>query len=484
MHQQEVAGILLLADLLGHAGRHRHGGHACGANQRVDLAAGEDVHQLGQQHAACGAKAEGDDAEDDDVDGLHGQEGGALGGRADRQAQEDGHDVAQLVLGGLVDALHDAADAHQVAQHQHAHQGGRVGQQQRHDDRHRDGEDDRLGLGDLAQLAHADGALLVGGQRLHDGRLDDRHQGHVAVGRHGDGAQQVGRQLGGDEDGRRAVSAADDADGAGLAGGEAQQLRAQEGQEDAQLGRSAQQQALRVGDQRGKVGHRAHAHEDQGRVDAQLDALVQVVQQAAVGGLHGVAHLTGGRVHAHHHVGDVLAQGLGRSQRLRLAGVEGEGRMAHHARSGQVGQQHAEGYGQQQQRLELLHDRQVQQEAGHGDHHVVAPVAAGAVQALGKAGGFRDIAKALDEVDVGVGAIRRGRGSLHGGGFLGRHGGFGLRGVFSHRRKHGQQGEQHQQARKGALGAYLFQFGHSSNPPYRFQKTDVISSAKAVRRRC
>ena len=199
--------------------------------------------------------------------------------------------------------------------------------------------------------------------------------------------------------------------------------------------------------------------------------------------MHGVTHLTGGGVHAHHHIGDVLAQCLGRGQRLRLAGVECEGGMAHHARGGQVGQQHAEGNGQQQQRLELLHDRQIQQEAGHGDHHVIAPVAAGAVQALGKAGGFRDVAKALHEVDIGIGAICRSRGSLRRGGRLARRGGFGLPGIFSHRRKHGQQGEQHQQARKRALGAYLFQFGHSSNPPYRFQKTDAISSGKAVRRR-
>ena len=38
-------------------------------------------------------------------------------------------------------------------------------------------------------------------------------------------------------------------------------------------------------------------------------------------------------------------------------------------RARQVGEQHAEGDGEQQQRLELLHDRQIQQHAGDADHH-------------------------------------------------------------------------------------------------------------------
>ena len=39
VHQQEVGGILALANLLGNASGHRHSGNACGTDQRVDLAA-------------------------------------------------------------------------------------------------------------------------------------------------------------------------------------------------------------------------------------------------------------------------------------------------------------------------------------------------------------------------------------------------------------------------------------------------------------
>ena len=46
----------------------------------------------------------------------------------------------QLVLGGLGDTLHHAADAHEVTQHQHADKSGRIGQQQGDDDGDHDGE--------------------------------------------------------------------------------------------------------------------------------------------------------------------------------------------------------------------------------------------------------------------------------------------------------------------------------------------------------
>ena len=45
-----------------------------------------------------------------------------------------------------------------------------------------------------------------------------------------------------------------------------------------------------------------------------------------------------------------------------------------HLRPGQVGQQHAESDGHQQQRFKLLHDAQVQQYTGNQDHNQAFPV--------------------------------------------------------------------------------------------------------------
>ena len=212
MHQQEVGGIGLLALHLGDAGGHGHGGDAGGADEGIDLLLQEEVHKLGQQHAAGGAEAEGHHAHAHDLDGLPGQEGAGGGGGAHGDAQEDGDDVHQLVLGGLVQTLHHAALLKQVAQHQAGDQRAGGGHQQGHKYGDDDGEEDLLPLGHLTQGAHDDLPLRLGSQNPHDGGLDDGHQGHVAVGRHGDGAQQLRGETAGHKNGRGAVRAADDAD--------------------------------------------------------------------------------------------------------------------------------------------------------------------------------------------------------------------------------------------------------------------------------
>ena len=220
---------------------------------------------------AGGADTEGDDAQNDDLNGLDVQEGGGVGGAADGEAEEDRDDVHQLIAGGLGDTLNNAGLLHQVAHHQAADQNGGVRQGQGNDDGDDDGEQDLLGLGDTAGGRHDDLTLFFSGQGLHDGRLDDRHQRHVAVRGNRDGAQQVRGQLGGDVDGGGAVRAADDADSAGLLVRKAQDLSADEGEEDAQLCGSAQQQAGRACNQRLKVGHGTDAKENQRGIDTQLD---------------------------------------------------------------------------------------------------------------------------------------------------------------------------------------------------------------------
>ena len=67
-------------------------------------------------------KAKGDDAQRKDVEGLTVEEGVCTGGAADREAEEDGDDIHQLIAGGLADPLHNAGLLHQVAEHQHTDQ--------------------------------------------------------------------------------------------------------------------------------------------------------------------------------------------------------------------------------------------------------------------------------------------------------------------------------------------------------------------------
>ena len=208
---------------------------------------------------------------------------------------------------------------------------------------------------ETTRVWNLDLAILGAGHQVHNGGLNQRNQRHVGVSGHGDGAQQVGSQLRGQEDGGGAVSAADDADGGSLGAGKAHAHSAKEGHEHAQLGSSAQQQALGVRQQRTEVGHGANAHENQAGVQAGLHADVEDIQQAALPHDLAVA-VENGAFRIHEGIPQLLVV---------------------QAAHGQVAQQAAEGDTGQQQRLELLDNGQVQQHAGDDQHHQVLPAVVG-----------------------------------------------------------------------------------------------------------
>ena len=94
--------------------------------------------------------------------------------------------------------------------------------------------------------------------------------------------------------------------------------------EDANLSGRTQHEALGIGNQRTEVGHGTHAHEDEAGIDTELDAQVEVVEQS------GLRH-------------EVLPVYMTARKERRVV----------HVGIGEVRQQHAEGDGQQQQRLEF-----------------------------------------------------------------------------------------------------------------------------------
>ena len=158
--------------------------------------------------------------------------------------------------------------------------------------------------------------------------------------------------------------------------GEAHETAAHEGDEDAQLGGRAQQQGLGVGDEGAEVRHSAHAHEDQAGVDAELNAEVQNVEQTEA---NGAADCPRGK----HRIGyaglrhlcqELLRDGRS-SEEVPMDMSSGEQDLVEHVRTGKVGAQHTERDGQEQQRLKALHDGQIQQDKGNGDHDEAFPVA-------------------------------------------------------------------------------------------------------------
>ena len=197
------------------------------------------------------------------------------------------------------------------------------------------GENDLFDLAHIAELTHPDFPLFGSGQSPHDGRLDDGNQGHIGIGGHGDGAQQIGGELARQEDGRGAVGPADDADGRGVEDIEMDggydfrdHQGPDQGGEDAELSRCPQKGGSGIGDQRAEVGHGPDAHENQQRKSARLDA---------------------------HYIDEIKD-----SARFGDAG------------KGDVGQNAAESHGHQQQGLKPLADGQKQHQQPDPDHDQAA----------------------------------------------------------------------------------------------------------------
>ena len=112
-------------------------------------------------------------------------------------------------------------------------------------------------------VGHGDCPLFRRGEQSDHRRLDHRDQGHVRVGRHGYGPQQMGGELGGDVNGRGAVGRADDADGRRLLQVEAEEKGQAHGEENSCLGRDSEDKGHRVLEQGGEVDHGADGDEYQ-----------------------------------------------------------------------------------------------------------------------------------------------------------------------------------------------------------------------------
>ena len=115
------------------------------------------------------------------------------------------------------------------------------------------------------------GPFLLGGQQLDDRGLDNRHQGHVRIGRDHDRAGVVAPEVLADEDGGGAVGRADDADRGGVFELKAEQAGQRDGDEDAQLRRRAENQQVGALQQRAEVDHRADADEQKEREELVCD---------------------------------------------------------------------------------------------------------------------------------------------------------------------------------------------------------------------
>ena len=334
MHEQKVGVVGLQTHLMHHTGGHGEGRDTRRADHGVDLLVlgQKNVEDLGKNHTARGIEDEGEQAQTDDEQGLEAQEelGLHLGG--DGETEEEGDQIGQHLLGGLGEAVQHAALADEVTEHEEADEGHALGGDNTRDDRDDDGEQDLGALGHADVLvAHADPALLPGGEELDDGGLDDGHQGHVGVGGHHDGTRVIGAEVVGHEDGGGAVCGTDDGDGSGVLQLKAHHTRETQGKEDTELGGRAEDHELGVGEQGAKVDHGTDADE-------------QKQGEELVGDTRGKEHVDGALLQ------DTLRP------------------LVHRARQGEVDQNGTEAHGQKQGRLHVLLDGQIDEQTADAPH--------------------------------------------------------------------------------------------------------------------
>ena len=98
VHEKVVALVVASADILRDTCGHRDSRDTGRTDQRIDLAARGVVHDDTAGKPADRGDGEGDQAEDDDLDGVEVQEVLRDHGGADTGGQEDGDDVHQRVL--------------------------------------------------------------------------------------------------------------------------------------------------------------------------------------------------------------------------------------------------------------------------------------------------------------------------------------------------------------------------------------------------
>ena len=228
--------------------------------------------------------------------------------------------------------LHHAALPDQIAEHQKTDQRHRIGSHNTNDNGHHDGEQNFGSLGNgLALVLHFNLPLCLGGAELNHGRLDQRNQRHVGIGCHHDGTQVFAAQLRSHKNGCGAVCCTDDGDGCGIPQVIAQQGCQRQGEENTELGGSAEDHQLGICQQRLKIDH---------GTDADKQHQGEQLRPINTDGKQGIQHvLHSGSLHRHR----------------------------------QVYQDGTEAHGQQQSRLHLLCDGKIYQHTANAPHHQHLP---------------------------------------------------------------------------------------------------------------
>ena len=151
---------------------------------------------------------------------------------------------------------------------------------------------------------------------------------------------------------RRTVGTADDTDSTCLCLCKAEENSTCKCYKDTNLCGSTEDKALRVRDERTKVGHTTDAEEDKRRINAELNTLIEVIKKSAVCRILNISYSVNHRFGVSRHR-NILCGTLSLCQKLCC-------RRSHNARI-KINKQHTECDRKEQKRLILLFDCKVKQ---------------------------------------------------------------------------------------------------------------------------
>ena len=264
MHQNVIGRVFLDAHFFNDARGHGEGGNTRRTDHGIDFFLAEQIHELCAHHAARRIEHESEQAQPHDHQRFPLHELFRLHLEGNGDAEQQGDDVGEGILRRFGQGFERAAFPDEVAEHQHTDEGKGIG---RHETRHQgydDREENACKPADLlGVIMHADAPFVFRRAGPDDGGLNDGNQRHIRIGDDHNGAEIIGSQLYGDENGRGPVRRADDGDGRRVVERESDDRRENQGDENSELRRAAQDKELGIGKQRPEIDHGPDADEQQ-----------------------------------------------------------------------------------------------------------------------------------------------------------------------------------------------------------------------------
>ena len=164
MHKQIVFGVVFPADVLNHSRRHRHCGHARGADERIDFTVRKFAHKFSEQNAARRSHSKSKHAEEKNFNRVQRKEIRREGFRTHDYSEQYRNYVDKLVACRFDKSRNDARFLEQIAEHQHSEQRQCRRKHYADNARNDNGKHNLFLFGYGTKLFHADFAFLFGGK--------------------------------------------------------------------------------------------------------------------------------------------------------------------------------------------------------------------------------------------------------------------------------------------------------------------------------